>query len=203
MSTITLTPSQHATLAHAVAHTNGKIVWFPDNIKGGARQKVLDGLLNRALITSVDGDWLVTDQGYDALGVARPEPTVAPQNEPEAAPAPFTTPLPTTPDMKADVAAAEASWTKANTHATPTTPRLREGSKQAQVIDMLKSEQGATIQRIMETTQWQSHTVRGFLAGTISKKLGLPLESSKQGKEDRVYRIKNVEAGQSLQATTA
>ena len=44
MTTTQLTPAQQAILAHAVEHTSGKIDWFPDNIKGGARKKVLDGL---------------------------------------------------------------------------------------------------------------------------------------------------------------
>src|SRR3546814_9974586 len=51
MTTIQLTPAQHAILAYAIEHTGGKIEWFPDNIKGGARTKVLEGLFNRALIT--------------------------------------------------------------------------------------------------------------------------------------------------------
>jgi hypothetical protein len=49
--TIQLNPNQQAVLAHAVEHANGKITWFPDHIKGGARLKVLAGLLNRALVT--------------------------------------------------------------------------------------------------------------------------------------------------------
>ena len=44
MTTIQLTPAQHAILAYAIEHTGGKIEWFPDNIKGGARTKVLDKL---------------------------------------------------------------------------------------------------------------------------------------------------------------
>ena len=51
MTTSQLTPTQHAILAHAIEHTDGQIEWFPDNIKGGARKKVLDGLFNRALVT--------------------------------------------------------------------------------------------------------------------------------------------------------
>ncbi len=47
MTTTQLTPAQHAILAYALEHTDGKIDWFPDNIKGGARKKVLDGLFNR------------------------------------------------------------------------------------------------------------------------------------------------------------
>src|SRR3546814_2540366 len=50
MTTIQLTPAQHAILAYAIEHTGGKIEWFPDNIKGGARTKVLEGLFNRAQI---------------------------------------------------------------------------------------------------------------------------------------------------------
>ena len=44
---IQLTPAQHAILAKAINTSAGKIEWFPDNIKGGARKKVLDGLFNR------------------------------------------------------------------------------------------------------------------------------------------------------------
>mgnify|MGYP003543276874 CR=1 FL=1 len=73
MTTTQLTPAQHAILAHAVEHTSGKIDWFPDNIKGGARKKVLDGLFNRALITTDGTGWFVAAEGYDALGIPRPD----------------------------------------------------------------------------------------------------------------------------------
>ena len=72
MSTISLTATQQSMLAHAIHHTDGRIDWFPENIKGGARQKVLQGLFNRALITPHGSDWLVAAEGYDALGCARP-----------------------------------------------------------------------------------------------------------------------------------
>lgn len=72
--TIQLTPAQHAILAYAHQHTEGKIVWFPDNIKGGARSKVLAGLVNRALITTDQKDWFIAAEGYDALGIPRKAP---------------------------------------------------------------------------------------------------------------------------------
>lgn len=71
-----LTPAQHAILAYAVNHTEGKIAWFPDNIKGGARKKVLEGMINRALITTDQENCLVAPAGYDALGMPRPAPAI-------------------------------------------------------------------------------------------------------------------------------
>ena len=72
--TTQLTPAQHAILSYAHQHTDGKIVWFPDNIKGGARNKLLAGLVNRALITTDQKDWFIAAEGYDALGIPRKAP---------------------------------------------------------------------------------------------------------------------------------
>lgn len=79
MTPTQLTPTQRAILAYAHHHTDGKIVWFPDNIKGGARSKVLDGLSNRALITSKRNVWFISAKGYAALGVPRKAPVSAKQ----------------------------------------------------------------------------------------------------------------------------
>jgi hypothetical protein len=56
------------------------------------------------------------------------------------------------------------------------------------VIEMLRRPQGATIATIMKATGWQQHTVRGFFAAVVRKKLGVNLVSEKSGKE-RAYRI--------------
>ena len=170
MTTIQLTPAQHAILAYALEHTDGKIVWFPDNVKGGARKKVLDGLLNRALIRTDGTDWFVAAEGYDAMGRARPAPA----------------PLEADPEIEAAVGAAEATWAQEKADAKP---RTRDNSKQAQVIAMLKRPEGDTIAQICAATGWQAPTVRGTFAGAFKKKLGLTITSSKESGAERIYRI--------------
>jgi hypothetical protein len=64
----------------------------------------------------------------------------------------------------------------------------RTDSKQAQVLAMLHSKQGATIATMMQATGWQPHSVRGFLTAVVRNKLGLTLVSKKTG-EERVYRV--------------
>jgi hypothetical protein len=165
MSSKPLTPTQHAILAHAIDAGDGRIDWFPDNVNGGARVKVLAGLANRRLAIHQDGTWRVTPAAYAALG--RAEPGAAPV-DPDPAP-------------EGDVGAPEA---------TPAAPRrTRENTKQATLIAMLRRPEGATIAQMASALEWQLHTVRGALAGALKKKLGLNLVSEKEKGQERVYRI--------------
>ena len=68
-------------------------------------------------------------------------------------------------------------------------PQAREGSKTAIVLDMLRRADGATLADIMTATGWQSHSVRGFISGAITKKMGLAVESAKRADGARAYRI--------------
>ena len=67
-------------------------------------------------------------------------------------------------------------------------PAPRAGSKQAQVIDLFRRAEGATVAEVMTATGWQPHTVRGIVSGTLKKKLGLTVVSAKE-ERGRVYRI--------------
>jgi Protein of unknown function (DUF3489) len=72
-------------------------------------------------------------------------------------------------------------------------PASRPDTKQARAIAMLRKTAGATIAAIMAATDWQQHSVRGFLAGIVRKKLGLNLVSEPTDK-GRIYRIKDAKA---------
>ncbi len=66
--------------------------------------------------------------------------------------------------------------------------RNSSGSKQSRVISMLQSPNGTTIAAMMKATDWQQHSVRGFLAGVVRKRLKLNLGSKKVAGE-RIYQI--------------
>jgi hypothetical protein len=73
------------------------------------------------------------------------------------------------------------------TSASATAPRT---TKQNQVLTLLAQTGGVTIDEVMRATGWQEHSVRGFFAGTVRKKLGFELTSEKVGDDDRRYAIK-------------
>jgi hypothetical protein len=66
----------------------------------------------------------------------------------------------------------------------------RDGSKTAKVLDLLKRSGGATAKELMKATGWQPHSVRGFLSGTIGKKMGLTVTSTKGEDGERSYSVK-------------
>src|SRR5450631_754714 len=66
----------------------------------------------------------------------------------------------------------------------------RDGSIAATVLDLLKRPDGATLGELMKATGWQAHSVRGFLSGTVSKKLGLTVTSTKADDGERTYSVK-------------
>jgi hypothetical protein len=65
----------------------------------------------------------------------------------------------------------------------------RDGSKAAKIIDLLKRPNGATLAEIMKVTNWQPHSVRGFISGSLGKKMGLTVVSAKRENGERVYSI--------------
>jgi hypothetical protein len=65
----------------------------------------------------------------------------------------------------------------------------REGSKSSTILELLKRPGGATLPEIMAATGWQAHSVRGFISGTLGKKMGLTVASTKGENGERTYSI--------------
>ena len=186
-----LTPTQRAILDYAVDNTEGRLEWFPPNLRGGAQAKVLKALHDRQLITFVDPVWYVDAQGYDALGLPRPgsQTLFKPDHEPVETGVDSIEPPGEMVETPALAEPVEAEPTAAPTRKSRPASRTRDHSKQAIVIEMLSRPEGATLAQITEATGWLQHTARGFFAGAVKKRLGLNLTSDKPQGGVRVYRI--------------
>ena len=63
------------------------------------------------------------------------------------------------------------------------------GTKKAKILDLLKRPGGVTLKALMKATGWQPHSIRGFLSGTLGKKMGTPVESFQCDAGERAYRL--------------
>jgi hypothetical protein len=181
-----LSDTQLAILTAACQRADRLVLPLPDRLRGGAAAKVVGSLAAKGLIEEIaakrgkplwreTGDkhgvtLVATDAAFAALGI---EPIPAPAAAGDAA-APADAPE-TEPAASAPV--------------TATVRRIRADTKQAQLIAMLKRRKGASIEEIGEKFGWQTHTVRGAIAGALKKKLGLDVISEKIERRGRVYRI--------------
>src|SRR5882757_2270379 len=92
------------------------------------------------------------------------------------------------------VAASPSLPRQKKTSANKPTATDKKDSKQSRVVEMLQLPAGTTIDAVMKATGWQQHSVRGFFAGVVQKKLGLKLNSEKVD-GNRIYRIATESGG--------
>ncbi len=78
---------------------------------------------------------------------------------------------------------------KASKPAKEDATEAREGSKKAIILDLLRRKDGATMAEIAKATDWQKHSIRGFISGALTKKMGLKVESTKNDAGERTYKI--------------
>lgn len=208
-----LSDTQRVILSAACQRADHSVYPLATKLNGGAAHKVLNSLLGKGLIKEVratreDTLWRddkkrgrltlrVTPAAFEALGINRSEASSPEDDAPNAA------------NVGTDEM--EAGSVPAGANGAPAAPTARRGgkarkpeaasdeegsrtranSKQAQLIDMLKRREGASIEEIVVAFDWQAHTVRGAIAGALKKKLGLNVTSEKIEGRGRVYRIES------------
>jgi hypothetical protein len=193
-----LSDTQLVILTAAAQRADLSVLPLPETLKlkGGALTKVMDSLRNKGLIRVIETDGrpqrvVLTSEGMAAIGVEREDEgqTTAPVDADTAATAAdaATAVGAPTPAAEADNAAkpakrramAKAKAAKPGKAAPAEKPTPRAGTKQAQMIEMLKRPEGATVEQIAAATGWQHHTIRGAISGALKKKLGLTIETTR------------------------
>ena len=164
-----LTDTQTLILSTACARENGLIFPVTANLKGGAVGNICKSLLKRGLIEEIpaadpDTVWRHGEAGSLTL---------------RATPLAFSALGLRTVEGTAPAAQPDL-----------TLLIRRNGTKQAQLIAMLRAPEGATIEEIMAALEWAAHTIRGAMAGALKKKLGLEVTSEKVEGRGRVYALR-------------
>jgi hypothetical protein len=202
----------------SASQRNDHAAVLPANLKGSAAKKVVDRLLNESLLQELRAKddmpiWRrgddnrpyslrVTKAGLRAIEVEEvtEAPGAAQPNELAAAEASTEAKWSERPGRAkrsgAKKTAVSANATKASAN------RANPDSKQDKIVALLQRPNGATLDALVKETQWQKHSVRGFLAGTVRKKLKLPLLSEKIDGV-RTYRIGTGKAAKSKRTSAA
>jgi hypothetical protein len=195
---------------------------LPANLKGSAANKVVDKLLNEKLLQELRAKddmpiWRrgddnrpyslrITKVGLKAIeveDVAEASDNIAASDPDEDAAADvFTEAKSSERPSRAKRsgvkkrAAVSAKATKASSD------RIKPDSKQDRIVALLQRPEGATLEALVRETEWQKHSVRGFLAGTVRKKLKLTLLSEKIDGA-RNYRIGTAKAAKTKKTSAA
>ena len=216
-----LSDTQLMILSSASQRTDHAAV-LPANLKGSAASKVVNKLLNEKLLQELRAKddmpvWRrgddnrpyslrITKTGLKAIeaeDVAEASDNIAAADPDEVA----------VPDMSTQAKSSERpsrakrSGAKKTAAVSPravkaSSDRAKPDSKQDRIVALLQRPEGATLDVLVKETEWQKHSVRGFLAGTVRKKLKLPLLSEKIDGV-RNYRIGTAKAAKTKKTSAA
>ena len=194
-----LTDTQLVILSAAAQREDGAVLPVPKSlkIKGSAVTKTLEGLRKKGLLEEMpaarDSEaWRKTDGGQRMMLVITESglraidggPDGKTDKKPAAKNRQAKKPQ---PKKRRGRAASKPAAAESKSKRSP--PAVRQGTKQALLIDLLKRKNGASIDDIVKATGWQAHSVRGAISGALKKKLGLTVTSEPVEKRGRVYRI--------------
>jgi len=163
-----ITETQTLILSRASQQPDRIALPLPDRLRGGAANKVIVPLIQKGFLDEVDADIRKCEPTWRKTGDGHGTTLVITDAGLEAIGLETTTRLP---------------------EPEPAKPKLRTGTKQAMLIEMLRAPDGATIAEIVTALNWQKHTARGSISGTLKKRLGLTITSEKIEERGRVYKI--------------
>jgi hypothetical protein len=216
-----LSDTQRLMLSSASQRTDHAAL-LPANLKGSAAKKVVDRLLNEKFLQELRAKddmpvWRrgddnrsyslrITKAGLRAIVVE--DVAEAPDNNVAAGPDEATAADVSTEAKSSErPGRAKRSGAKKSTAVSAkatkaSSDQVKPDSKQDKIVDLLQRPNGATLDALVKETQWQKHSVRGFLAGTVRKKLKLPLLSEKIDGV-RTYRIGTANAAKTKKTVAA
>jgi len=167
-------------------------IWKAIQNLGAAERKPADVVPKPVADAPTEAQTAIVESTANEAPVVEEQPATAGEAEvPEAEPV---------ADLSAhspDVAPADAAAATKPTRqkrvpkkaAEPKADGVREGSKTATILALIQRPEGATLAELMTAATWQAHSVRGFISGTLGKKMGLTVASAKREDGERVYTI--------------
>ena len=183
-----LTDTQSIILTRAASRPGNLAMPLPDGLAGAAAKMTVSKMIERGWLEEVDANlrrrepiWretgdghgttlIVTEAGLDAIGI---DPVV----------------VSTVGNIRKARPAAKSKEVTGGTSDGPKLVSIRQGTKQALLIEMLQRPEGASIPEILAATSWQAHTARGAISGGLKKKLGLNVVTKNCQRRGRVYFI--------------
>ncbi len=189
-----LIDTQLVFLSAAAQREDGAVLPLPRSlkVKGAAVTKTLEsmrkqGLLEERPAAPNSKAWREVEDGRRMMLVITEAGRQAIDSGPERRSSKPATASKVQTKKRRGRAASKSATAKSN--GVPSAPVVRQGTKQALLIDLLKRKTGAAIDEIVEATGWQPHSVRGAISGALKKKLGLTVTSDNVEGRGRVYRI--------------
>jgi hypothetical protein len=184
------TDTQILILSRAATHPDNLAMPLPKGLHGAAAQKAVAAMIAKGWLEEVDADlrkgeplWRETGDGHGTTLIATEAGLAAIGVEPVVA-----TVMTTLRKVKSSVAPQVPS-DRSGTPEVPKAPKIRAGTKQAQIIALLQRSQGASIAEIVDVTGWAPHSARGMISGALKKKLGLEIITASEDKRGRIYHI--------------